>query len=133
MIVIDASAIVELLFKTKAGEKIADIIFKNTSNIVAPELLNIEVLQVVRKFRKSREISNERAREFFDDFVSLPIKYYPHSFLLKRIWELKENFTAYDSTYIALAELLNAPLITTDLAFKRGRVNIHKADIIIPI
>ena len=131
MIVLDASALVELLFQTKVGKKVGEIIFENQVNLVAPELLSIEVLQVVRRFVNSKELSSERATAVFQDFNDLAISYYPHRILLPRIWELRKNFTAYDATYIALSEQLEATLLTCDGAFIKGFGKIHSAKILL--
>ncbi len=130
MLVVDASVIIELLFRTKLGDKISDVLFKSNTNLIAPELLSIECIQVIRRFISSKELSLVRSKEVFHDLKDLPIKYYPHQILLDRIWELKNNFTAYDATYLALAENLNAPLLTTDSAFNKGFGKIHMAKII---
>lgn len=120
MIVLDASAVVELLFQSAIGKKVAELIFQPKSNLLAPELLSVEVVQTVRRFIKSKELSQTRAKEAFVDFRDLPITFYPHSLLLEKIWELKNNFTAYDATYLALAEELGASLLTCDSAFIRA-------------
>ena len=131
MLVVDASAVVELLFKSKIGEKVFDIIFKPSINLIAPELLSIETIQVIRRFTSSRELSQERASMAFQDLRDLPIFYYPHQILLDRVWELRKNFTAYDATYLALAESLQAPLLTCDSAFNKGYGKLHKAKVIL--
>ena len=130
MLVLDASAIVELLFQTVVGKKIANIIFNDRVNLVAPELLSVETIQVIRRFINSKELTLERAEQVFQDLRDLPIYYYPHHIVLSRVWDLRKNFTAYDATYLALAENLNAPLITTDSAFKKGYGKLHKAKVL---
>lgn len=129
LLVLDASAVVELLFQTLAGKRISDIIFEPNANLCAPELLTIETVQVIRRFINSKELTSATANSIFNDLKDLPISYYPHQILLDRVWELRKNFTAYDATYIALAEVLKAPLITCDSAFKKGSGTIHRATV----
>jgi predicted nucleic acid-binding protein len=131
LLVLDASAIVELLFQTLAGKRVSDIIFEPNINLCAPELLTIETIQVIRRFINSKEISTKVADSIFNDLKDLPISYYPHHILLNRAWDLRKNFTAYDATYISLAEALKAPLITCDSAFKKGSGSIHQAKVIL--
>jgi predicted nucleic acid-binding protein len=130
VIVLDASALVELLFQTATGKKVASILFKEKINIAAPELLPVETVEVLRKFLNSRELSTERANLAFQDLNDMPITLYPHHILLDRIWALRNNFSAYDAAYLALAENLKAPLLTSDNAFKKGFGKLHKVKVI---
>jgi predicted nucleic acid-binding protein len=114
MIVVDASAVLEVILRTPEAEEIEERLLGMGENLCAPHLLDLEVAQVLRRFASSGEISSERAIQALDDLASLPIHRYPHSFLLERIWELRHNVTAYDAAYVALAESLAAPLVTRD-------------------
>jgi predicted nucleic acid-binding protein len=69
---------------------------------------------VLRRYVREKSISAQRGREALEDFIDVPLNRYPHDFLLPRVWELRATLTAYDGVYVALAELLNAPLITCD-------------------
>ena len=80
----------------------------------APHLIDLEVLQVLRRYNFTGEMSDERAAEAISDFIALPIERHSHELLLPRVWDLRSNFTAYAAAYVALAELLGARLITTD-------------------
>lgn len=82
--------------------------------VCAPHLIDIEVTQALRRYARSGEISDERGREALADLADLPISRYPHTALLPRIWELRNNITAYDAVYVALAEALDAVLLTRD-------------------
>ena len=114
MIVVDSSAILEVLLRSQAGLEIEKRIFSPHETLYAPHLLDLEVAQVLRRYYSFGEMESERGQEALEDLVDLPINRYPHNAFLPRIWELRHNMTAYDAVYIALAETLPAPLITRD-------------------
>ncbi len=114
MIIIDASALLEALLRTPVAKALEDRLFDRRETLHAPHLLDIEVAQVIRRYAASGEISSERGRVALADLTGFPIHRYPHDFLLPRIWDLRNNLTAYDAAYIALAEALDAPLLTRD-------------------
>jgi len=88
--------------------------FDSGRSLHAPHLLDVEVAHVVRRYAATGELDAERGREVLADLADFPLHRYPHDFLLPRIWELRNNLTAYDAVYIALAEALGAPLLTRD-------------------
>jgi predicted nucleic acid-binding protein len=77
-------------------------------------LLDAEVAQVVRRYAATGEIDDQRGSALLDDLAVIPVQRYPHDVLLPRVWELRNNLTAYDAIYVALAEALGAPLLTRD-------------------
>jgi predicted nucleic acid-binding protein len=79
-----------------------------------PHLFEVEVMNVLRRYALNGSLSTERARLALKRLFDMRITRYPHTALLSRIWELKDNITAYDAAYVALAETLDAPLLTTD-------------------
>ncbi len=122
MIVVDASAALEVLLRTPAAASVERLLFAPGQTLHAPHLIDIEVAQVLRRYAIKGQLSAARCREALADLADLPLAKYPHDFLLARIWELRDNLTAYDAAYVALAEALDAPLLTRDrrLAFASG-------------
>jgi predicted nucleic acid-binding protein len=114
VIVLDASAVVELVLGTAVGRKVAERISEPALSLHAPHLLDVEVAQVVRRYAFAGQISEERARTALEHLGALDVVRHPHDLLLPRIWELRANLTAYDAAYVALAEALPAPLLTRD-------------------
>jgi predicted nucleic acid-binding protein len=115
LIVIDASAALELLLASPSGARVASKVFSETESICAPHLIDLEVAQVLRRYTLSGDLEPSRAAEALQDFLDLPIERYPHDLFLTRIWQMRHNVTAYDAAYIALAEALDAVLLTTDV------------------
>lgn len=116
MIVVDASVILEVLLVTPDAPSMEARIFAPGETLHAPHLLDIEVAHVLRRYARSGEFSPERGAEALTDLADFPLNRYPHTFLLPRIWALRDNITAYDAAYLALAEALAAPLLTRDRA-----------------
>jgi predicted nucleic acid-binding protein len=114
MIVLDASAAVDWLLQTSAGQSIENRIYSRNETLHAPHLLDLEVTQVLRRLALQRVVSVHRANEAVRDLLDLRITRYPHLVLLRRIWQLRHNFSAYDAAYIALAEKLGSILVTRD-------------------
>ena len=120
MIVIDASAILEVLLNTTTGNRVAALLGRPDETIHAPHLLDIEVTQVLRRYSLAGELDDNRSNQARDDFKSLPIERYPHGPLLERIWQLRDSLTAYDAAYVVLAEALDVRLITCDARLSRS-------------
>jgi predicted nucleic acid-binding protein len=114
VIVLDASAAIEWLFQSPVGVKIDHRMFVPPESLHAPHLLDVEVAQVLGRYVRDRKITAQRGQEALEDLRDLPLSRYPHDFLLPRVWELRATLTAYDAVYVALAELLDAPLLTCD-------------------
>jgi predicted nucleic acid-binding protein len=114
MIVVDASAVLESLLRTPEATAVEKWLLDAQQTLHAPHLLDVEVAQVVRRYAAAGEIDDERGRAALADLADLPLRRYPHDFLLARVWDLRNNFSAYDAVYVALAEALDAPLLTRD-------------------
>jgi predicted nucleic acid-binding protein len=120
VIVIDASAILELLLGGPASTWVAARIAGATHGVHAPELLDLEVAQVLRRLEKEKSISTSRAKSALADYADLDVQRYSHRPFLDRVWALRANATAYDAAYLALAEGLDAPLVTLDVRLARS-------------
>jgi predicted nucleic acid-binding protein len=114
VIVVDASAVLEVLLQTPNAAALEDRLFAPGESLHAPQLLDVEVTQVLRRYAHADLLSPRRAREALDDLLDFPIARYPHAPFMSRAWELKDNLTAYDAVYVALAEGLQATLLTRD-------------------
>jgi len=114
VIVVDASALVEVLLRTEAAAAVWEHLFGAEQTLHAPHLIDIEVAQVLRRYAASGRVEPGRCRDALDDMFDFPLDRYPHDLLLTRVWELRHNLTAYDAVYVALAEALDAPLLTRD-------------------
>lgn len=114
MIVLDASAAIEWLLQSPKGIGIDKRIFSRSESLHAPHLLDIEVAQVLRRYVREKVITGQRGQDALEDFAGLPLERYPHDFLIPRVWALRATLTAYDAVYVALAELLDARLLTCD-------------------
>jgi predicted nucleic acid-binding protein len=119
LIVLDASAAVEVLLQLEAAEPLMERIFASGESLHAPHLLDIEVAQVIRRYARAGDISVARGADAIRDLADLPVKRHGHEPLLERIWQLRSNATAYDAAYIACAEALGAVLVTRDASLAR--------------
>jgi predicted nucleic acid-binding protein len=125
LIVVDASAVLELLLRTERGERVADCVFAPEQRLHAPHLIDIEVTQALRRLVQLKELDAARAELALGDFLALVIERHSHVETLPRLWQLRDALTAYDASYVALAEGLKAPLLTCD--GKLARAHGHDA------
>ena len=114
MIVVDASALLEFLLQTPLGARVEARLLRDDDEFHAPHLIDVEVVQGLRRLVRVGELSANRAAEAIDDLVELDLHRHAHFDLLTRAWTLRENVTAYDAIYLALAEALDATVITCD-------------------
>ena len=114
MIVLDASAVSELLLNTDGGRRVAARIADPAESLHAPHLLSVEVAQVLRRYVAARAVPDEIAVAVLADLAAIDIARYPHEPFLPRVWELRANVTVYEAVHLAPAEVLDAPLLTFD-------------------
>jgi predicted nucleic acid-binding protein len=128
LIVLDASAAVDLFLRIEPNAaRIEARLERPDESLHAPMLFDAEILQVLRRYAVRREISEARAEQALTDLIDLRIARYPVLPLLERIWALRANLTAFDAAYVALAEALNVPLLTSDV--KLARASGHHATV----
>lgn len=114
MIVADASAVLDGLLDAAAHAEIAACLSGASEPLAAPDLIDVEVVSVLRRWERRGEITATRAQQALQDLDELPIIRYPARALSDRVWKLRHNLTAYDAQYVALAHELPARLLTTD-------------------
>jgi predicted nucleic acid-binding protein len=120
MIVLDASVVVELLANGSLAGSIRNELAGRNESFLVPHLIDVEVMSAMRRLVAGQRIDAHRSREFLAGLGALPAERYSHTPLLDRIWELRHNFTAYDATYIALAEATDFVLYTCDENYARA-------------
>lgn len=113
MSVVDASVVAELILGLARGDAAA-MVFEVAEDKAAPDLVNAEVLQTIRAHERRRLLTPEGSDAARRSFLELPLTVYPTRTLVDRAWELRQNFTACDAMYVALAEALETRLVTAD-------------------
>jgi predicted nucleic acid-binding protein len=113
MIVLDASAVVEILLDSSAGAAIAHR-WDTEDGAIAPHVMDVEVLHVFRRLEARSVIDSDRGARAITALTELPVDRQPHDLLLARMWQLRNNVSGYDAAYVALAERFDAPLLTCD-------------------
>ena len=114
MIVVDASALADVLLRVPGASRVEERLLGPDETLHAPHLIDLEILQVLRRFAAQGGWQEDRAVEALSDFEAIRIARHAHEPLRDRIWALRNNVTAYDAAYIALAEVLDCPLVTRD-------------------
>ena len=114
MIVVDASALLEFLLQTSVGIRVESRLFGTDDELHAPHLVDVEVAQGLRRLVRTGEVSSVRAAEAIADLCDLDLHRHAHVDLLDRAWRLRDNVSVYDAVYVALAEAIDAPVVTCD-------------------
>jgi len=114
VIVLDASAAIDWLLQTAVGQRIETRIYARRESLHAPHLLDLEVVQVLRRLVREAAVSAQRADQALRDLLDLRVSRYPHFVFLPELWQLRHNLSAYDAVYVALAQKIDATLVTRD-------------------
>lgn len=129
MIVIDASALIDALLDPERVPQVQAAFENENSPVIAPSVIDLEVAQTFRRMVRAQEILPTRGVSALQSMALLPLERVHHVNFIQRIWELRDNATAYDAVYIALAEHLEAPIMTTDRKFEG--IAAHNAKIVL--
>lgn len=121
MIVLDASAVVELLLDTTVGRRVGILIADPAVALHVPHLLDVEVTSALRRMVRDRVLDADAAGTALDDLRELDLQRHSHEPLLDRAWALRDKVSTYDAMYIALAEALDATVITCDARLQRAK------------
>jgi predicted nucleic acid-binding protein len=117
-IVIDASALVELLLRSATGARVERAI--GNAEPISPDVVNPEVVQSLRGLERGGKLTRARAAKAISRLAESDISRVPTRALLHEIWALRDNLSAYDACYVALARALDCPLLTVDGPLRRG-------------
>ena len=120
LVVADASAIVEYLFRTERAQSVERIIVDPDVQLHAPALSDVEVLSACRRATLRGKMDGNGAALVLSAYLDLPLVRHGHEMLVARALALREDFTAYDAMYVALAEALGATLLTADRRLVRA-------------
>ena len=119
MLVVDTSAVIAALAGRPPHHEVVDRL-AGDGDLAAPHLLDVEFLHALRRLVLGRQLGEDRAADARDDFAALVVARYEHTLVADRVWELRHGLTAYDATFVALAELLEVPLVTCDTRLARA-------------
>ena len=119
-VILDASVVVELVLGTRVGARVRQRLRDPRISLHGPELLDLEVLNVLRRYVQAGRIAADRAETAVRRLNELDLRRYRHGPMLPRIWSWRTNLSAYDATYVTLAEVLGGPLLTTDARLSRA-------------
>ena len=132
MLVVDASAVVSAI---TAGDERSEQIrerLESDDELAAPHLIDLEVLQALRRLARRGELSPDRAVDGVRDLAELAMTRYPHEPFIDRVWELRGNLSAYDAVYLALAEAIGVPLVTCDAALAAAAGEVVEVELFQP-
>lgn len=132
MIVVDTSAVLDALLAKPVNEPLIDRI-RQDGDLHSTHLLDVELLHGLRRLVSTGELDEERADEVRADFAGLALTRYPHMHLADRIWELRTTLTAYDAAFVALAEVLDIALITSDGGIARSHGHRARVELFPPL
>ena len=117
-VVVDASALVELLLQRERAPAVLQAV--GDTQMVAPDVINPEVLWALRRRERGGTLRADRARQAVEDLLDAPLRRFPTLPLLPAVWGLRANVTSYDACYVALARELGCALVTADRKLSRA-------------
>ena len=117
-VVIDSSALVELVIKSERASAVTQAV--GATDMVAPDVVNPEVLAALRRLERTGELTTQRAVEALDDLMDAPVRRFSTLPLLAEAWTLRANVSAADALYVVLARVLGCPLVTADRKLSRA-------------
>ncbi len=112
MIVLDASALVEIIVPTSLGQRLFELTIG--ADLHAPDLIDVEAVSGLRRQARMGNLTPEEGAAALDDVLTLPLHRHPRSSLLSGTWRWRENLSTYDALYLELAIAAEAPLLTID-------------------
>ena len=118
-VIVDTCAVIDLLVDPgENGRAVAERL--RGRDLAAPDVMFAEAANVLRKLRARRKLSDAEASMAYAELLELPIEPWPFETVEQRVWDLRGTLTAFDATFVALSELLTAPLVTTDERLERA-------------
>jgi len=112
-VVSDASALVAMLLDAgRDGRWVTDML--RGADLAAPSLVMFETANIIRRHELAGHVSADQAAQAHADLLDLAIEAWPYELLASRVWTLRQNLSSYDASYVALAELISATLVTLD-------------------
>jgi predicted nucleic acid-binding protein len=128
VLVVDTSAVIHALVHRPAHpdllRRLAD-----DDDLGAPHLIDLEVLQALRRMVRIGELTDHQAADLRTDFAAMPLLRFPHTGVADRVWSLRDNLTAYDAAYVALAETMRCPLITSDARMAKASGHLANVEV----
>jgi predicted nucleic acid-binding protein len=117
-VVVDSSVLVDLVVQTERAPAVAQAV--GTTDMVAPDVINPEVLSILRRLERTGELAPRRAVQAVDDLMDAPVRRFSTRPLLAEAWTLRANVSAADACYVVLARILRCPLVTADRKLSRA-------------